>query len=295
MIYDINPEFPLYIPSKGRYEKRLTSDYLSYMKVNHYIIVEEQEHNDYARHTFKNPYVTLLILDNQFKKNYELLDDLGLSKSTGPGPARNFAWQHSIENGFSHHWVMDDNITNFYRLNNNRKIRVSTGAIFKAMEDFCLRYKNLYMAGPNYEMFVPRKTKQPPLIFNTRIYSCNFIKNDIPFRWRGRYNEDTILSLDILTAGFCTVQFNAFLQNKIRTQALKGGNSDEFYFKEGTLPKSAMLVKEYPQYCKIVHKFNRVHHHCDYGPFKKNKLLKHDVIIKPDDTEYGMNIHRITK
>ena len=44
---------------------------------------------------------------------------------------------------------------------------------------------------------------------HSRIYSCNLIRTDIPYRWRGRYNEDTILSLDILRGGHCTLLFNA--------------------------------------------------------------------------------------
>lgn len=33
-----------------------------------------------------------------------------------------------------------------------------------------------------------------------RAFPCILIQNDIPFRWRGRYNEDTDLSLRALKA-----------------------------------------------------------------------------------------------
>jgi hypothetical protein len=293
---DINPQYPLYIPTKGRYKIRLTSDYLSYMKVPHTLIVEQQEYDNYSSVTYKNKYVTLLVLDKKYQDEYETLDDLGDTKSKGPGAARNFAWQHSIDNGYDYHWVMDDNISEFYRANNNRQIRVSTGAIFRAMEDFMTRYENCYMGGPNYFMFQPRKMKKPPFMCNTRIYSCNFIKNDIPYRWRGRYNEDTILSLDILKDGFCTIQFNAFLQNKVRTSTLRGGNSGEFYDKEGTLPKSQMLADVYPQYAKVKWRFSRIHHYVDYTPFKKNKLIKKSCINFAElkkVNNYGMKIKKV--
>lgn len=292
----MNPKYPLYIPSKGRYDIRLTSNYLTYMKVSHYIVIEEQEYDLYLDKTKDNNYVTLLVLDKKYQEKYETLDNLGDTKSKGPGAARNFAWQHSIDNGFDYHWVMDDNIRTFLRTNRNRQIKVSDGAIFSAMEDFCTRYKNVYMAGPNYFMFVPRKSKIPPFVCNTRIYSCNFIKNDIPFRWRGRYNEDTILSLDILEAGACTVQFNAFLQEKTTTQVIGGGNTEEFYAKEGTYPKSKMLVDVYPQYAKIKHRFGRIHHYVDYTPFKKNKLIRKPEINfddLPKINNYGMKIKKI--
>lgn len=296
------PQFPLYIPSKGRSQYMMTSKSLALMGVEHYVIVEPQELEDYKR-AIKDLPVTILELDLSYKSNYELLDNFGLEKSTGPGPARNFAWDHSVKNGFAYHWVMDDNIRCFYRFNRNLKVPAESPAIWKAMEDFILRYKNVGMAGPNYEMFVPRKSKLPPFVYNTRIYSCNLIRNDVPFRWRGRYNEDTILSLDMLSNGWCTIQFNAFLQDKMPTQVLKGGNTQEFYHKEGkvqpgekyadtgTIAKSKMMVQVYPEISKMVWKFNRWHHHVDYRKFKRLKPIKRDNIeIKTGVDDYGMKL-----
>jgi hypothetical protein len=304
-----DPQFPLYIPSKGRHEYMVTSRVLTEIGLKHFIIVEPQQVHDYERAVSKMKLLaTIVPLDMSYKEKYELCDNLGLSKSTGPGPARNFAWDRSIAHGHKWHWVMDDNIQSFRRLNKNEKVKVRNGAIFKAMEDFVLRYKNIGMAGPNYFMFAPARTKMPPFATNTRIYSCNLIRNDVPFRWRGRYNEDTILSLDMLTANWCTVQFNAFLQEKMQTQFLKGGNTDEFYHAEGkvkngqkyadtgTLAKSMMLARVYPELCKVVHKFSRIHHEVNYKPFKNRKLIRRDDIEIPSEpNEYGMRLKKIDK
>ena len=86
----------------------------------------------------------------------------------------------------------------------------------------------------------------PPFVVNTRIYSCLLIENSAPYRWRGRYNEDTDLSLRVLKDGLCTIQFNAFLCGKVTTQRMKGGNTKEFYSDEGTLPKSQMIADLHP-------------------------------------------------
>lgn len=258
------------------------------MKVPYFIIVEEHQYLDYASVINEK---NILILDKKYQETYDTFDKLGDSKSKGPGAARNFAWDHSIANGHEWHWVMDDNIIHFLRAFNNRQIVVEDGTIFKCMEDFCLRYENIVMAGPNYFMFLPRKQKHPPFVMNTRIYSCNLIRNDMPFRWRGRYNEDTDLSLRMLKAGWCTVQFNAFLQQKMPTQTVKGGNTEEFYKKDGTYPKSKMQVDMHPDVSKLVFKFGRIHHHVDYRPFKKNKLIKKDgLIIENKIDDYGMKI-----
>ncbi len=273
---------PLYIPTKGRADSRLTSKALDAQGVPHYLVVEPQEVDTYRR-AAAGTTATVLPLDMAFKGRYELCDDLGLTKSTGPGPARNFAWEHSIANGHAWHWVMDDNIRGFSRLHKTAKIKVSSPVFWRAMEDFVMRYSNVAMAGPNYRFFVNTGNGQQcrtPYVTNTRIYSCNLIRNDVPFRWRGRYNEDTILSLDMLKAGWCTIQFNAFLQDKLTTQVLGGGNTAEFYAKEGTAPKSEMLKAVHPDVTRLVWKFNRHHHHVDYKRFKQPLLRKPDAVMQ---------------
>lgn len=281
-------KYPIYIPSKGRADSRLTIKALEHMNVPYTVVVEEQEYEDYAKVVDPK---NILILDKQYQKDYDTFDDLGDTKSKGPGAARNFIWDHSIKLGHKRHWVMDDNIQKFLRFNNNLQIPVSDDSMFSAMEDFVDRYKNVAMAGPNYYMFVPRKSKVPPFVMNTRIYSCNLILNDTPYRWRGRYNEDTDLSLRMLKDGWCTMQFNAFLQLKTTTQKIGGGNTKEFYTEEGTKPKSEMQVKMHPDVSKLVWKFGRVHHHVDYAPFKNNKLLKDKSVKIPKGVqEYGFKL-----
>lgn len=286
------PKYPFYIVSKSRWDSRLTAKALCRLGIPYYIIVEESQYPEYAK-VIKGG--EILILPQFYLDQYDTCDDLGATKSKGPGAARNFAWDHSISLGAKRHWVLDDNCRDFQRLQNNRRIRVGDGTQFKCMEDFVDRYKNVAQAGPTYVMFAPERSKLPPYILNTRIYSMLLIKNDIPYRWRGRYNEDTDLSLRILKDGLCTVQFYAFLGEKIGTQIVNGGNTEEFYGKEGTSPKSEMLKKLHPDVTEIVWKFGRVHHHVDYRPFERNKLIPIDGLQKVEgNNEYGMRLHRVT-
>lgn len=286
----MNPRFPIYIPSKGRADHPITIRHLEKMKVPYHVVVEKQEWKRYNE-IVENGKV--LVLDPKFQEEYETLDTIGDAQGKGPGAgaARNFAWAHAIDQGYDWHWVMDDNIMGFFRLNKNRFWRFTDGTVFRCMEDFVLRFQNVAMAGPQYFMFAPRKTKMPPFIRNTRIYSCNLIRNDIDFRWRGRLNEDTILSLDILKAGWCTIQFNAFLQDKMTTQKLKGGNMSEFYGKEGTGPKTRILIEAHPDVARVAYRFGRIHHYVDYRRFKKTKLIrKPDVEITGGVNDYGMRL-----
>ena len=292
-----NPKYPVYIVSKGRADTMITSRSLTRMKVPHYIIIEPQDEKPYNEALVNfglSDYVTLLIAPFS-------------NHGDGPGRARNWAWDHSISIGADAHWVLDDNISDFYRLHRNERIRVESGVFFKVMEDFFDRYENLYIAGPQYRFFIAPNQKYPPYVANTRIYSCLLIRNDCKHRWRGRYNEDTDICLRVLKDGDCTVQFNAFLQGKIATQTIKGGNTDEFYHKEfvedeqelegkrynekGTINKSQMLADMHPDVARVVWRYGRWHHYVDYTPFKKNKLvLKDGVVLLEGVNNYGMKL-----
>lgn len=263
------PLFPIYIPSKGRWKYGQTMKALDKMNVKYNIVVERQEYDEYSRFF---PRERLLILDETFQDEYETLDFRGSSFSKGSGPARNFAMYHAKEHGFNWYWCLDDNIRCFSVHMKNRIYDFANGKFFRYMEEFVLRYTNIAMAGPQYEMFVPKECAKIPITLNTTIFSCNLINIGAGFKWRGRYNEDAILSLDMLTRGWCTVKFNDFLQQKTATQTTPGGNTSEMY-KNGTIDKSRLLFNTYPQFVKKIIKYGRPHHQINRKLFTQ-KLVK---------------------
>ena len=278
----MNPKYPIYIISKGRWESRLTSKALEKINVPYHIVIEPQEYDQYAE--VINPKKILVL---PFK-------NLG----QGSIPARNWVWEHSISIGVKRHWIIDDNIRVFFRLNRNNYNPVNSGTIFAAAEDFVDRYKNVALSGFQYSMFAIRKAIWPPFFLNTRIYSCILIQNNIPYRWRGRYNEDTDLSLCALKDGWCTILFYAFLVKKEQTMIMKGGNTDELYKNKGTAKEddgrwkmAESLKQQHPNIVKIVKKWGRWQHQVNYAPFKRNKLIKKpNVIIPKGINNYGMEL-----
>jgi hypothetical protein len=267
-------KYPIYIITKGRYNNCLTARELSLMGVNFTLVVEPQEYDLYK-------HITKSILVTPFS-------NLG----QGSIPVRNFVWEHSIKLGFDRHWILDDNIEGFHRLNKNEKPKLLSHVFFNCMEDFVDRYKNIAIAGPNYYSFCKTTDKVPAFYLNTRIYSCLLIKNDLPYRWRGLYNEDTDLSIRALKDGHCTVLFNAFLIGKVTTLRMKGGNTEEVYGKTNNRKEFAeSLQQQHPDIVKVTWKFNRWHHQVNYSSFKKNKLIrKENIDIKQKVNEYGMKL-----
>ena len=254
----MNPKYPVYIISKGRWESRLTSKTLEKIKVPYHIVIEPQEYDAYAA-VIKKSKILVLPFSN-----------LG----QGSIPARNWVWEHSIKQGAGKHWVLDDNIDEFVRINRNMKTIVTSGTIFRCAEDFVNRYKNIGMSGFNYDFFIALSQAYPSYYLNSRIYSCILIKNKIPFRWRGRYNEDTDLSIRVLKSGLCTILFNAFCSQKTPTLIMKGGNTDELYKDDGRLKMAQSLAEQHPEIVKVTWKYNRWHHQVYYRHFKKNRLVK---------------------
>lgn len=274
----MNPKYPVFVPTKGRYKTPYTIQALQRIGVPFSAVIESQEYDLYAPIVGEK---NIIVLPHQNK---------GLTVT------RNWIWdyaQHELKTPYF--WTIDDNIRDFYRLHQNMKYRVASGAIFRAMEDFVERYKNLIIAGMQYEMFMPRKKKQPPFILNTRIYSNMFIKTDAPYRNVTFYNDDTDLCLRVLSDGNCTLLFCAFLADKIATMQVKGGNTDYYERTNKRLEFAQELQRAHPDIVKIVWRFKRWHHLVDYRPFKGNKLIKKENIVIPDEpNEYGMKlIHNV--
>jgi hypothetical protein len=277
----MNPSYPIYIVSKGRWETRFTSKVLEKMQVPYRIVIEPQEFDQYA--AVIDP-AKILVLP---------FSNLG----QGSIPARNWIWEHSINEDHIRHWILDDNIAGFYRFYRSKRIPVTDGTIFRAAEEFTDRYTNVALAGFQYLSFAVTELTiaiSKPFLLNTRIYSCILIQNDVPFRWRGRYNEDTDLSLRILKDGWCTILFYAFLANKLKTMSVKGGNTDELYRDDGRLQMALSLQAQHPDVVKIGRKWNRWQHIVDYKPFKCNRLrFKSGVVIPEGVNEYDMKLIRI--
>jgi hypothetical protein len=277
--------YPVCIPSKGRADCQKTGKALDRMGVGYRFFVEETEYEEYCRHVGTS---------NVVKMPFH---DLG----QGSIPARNFIWEWCRERGHKRHWTVDDNIVSFYRCTNNRRLRVLGGGLFRAMEEFVDRYENIAMAGPHDIAFVrDRSPTEAPFLLNSRVYSCILLDTSLPYRWRGRYNEDTDLSLRLLKNGYCTLLFRALLMDKPDTVGvrngtpLKGGNTDTVYASDDHRRAFAESLKvQHPDVVKVAWKFNRWHHDVDYSPFRSNRpRLRPNITPTVGENEFGMRLVR---
>lgn len=238
------PRYPVYVISKGRADCCLTADFLVSDGVPFKLVVEPQEADLYASR-YGRERLHILPFSN-----------LGL----GGIPARNWVWGHAKASGAKRHWILDDNISYFMRRFKARRLRCNAGPALAACEDFVDRYENVAIAGLNYVMFATDRQKIAPFYLNNHVYSCLLIQNDLPQRWRGRYNEDTDLCLQVLAAGLCTVLFNAFLIQKKATMTMKGGNMTTLYQGDGRLKMARSLERVWPYVVSVDRRFRRPQH-----------------------------------
>jgi hypothetical protein len=265
------------------------------MQIPHTVVVEPQEEQLYRDSFAANgsKYATIKVLP---------FSNLG----EGSIPARNWVFDDAVKTGKERHWILDDNLHCFQRLHRGEKQVLWTGAGFCALEDFCDRYSNVALAGPEYISFAAADQTKVPYRLNTRIYSCTLIQNDIkdpkgvPYRWRGRYNEDTDLSIRVLKDGWCTVLSLAFLVDKTTTMRTKGGNTTELYGgdgkartvgdsnTEGRRLMAESLHEQHPEHATVVTRFGREHHKVNYRPFAGNALKKVSPEISETVQDYGL-------
>jgi hypothetical protein len=271
----MNTKYPVYVISKGRYENCLTAKFLIKDKVDFFLVVEPQEKNEYAER-YGSDRILVLPFSN-----------LGL----GSIPARNFCWEHSKKNGHFRHWILDDNIRFMRRLQRGKRIVCNSLPAFKATEDFTDRYENIAIAGMNYTFFAINK--MPPFYLNCHVYSTLLIRNDLSYRWRGRYNEDTDLCLQVLSGGWCTVLMNVFLIEKMATMTMKGGNTDVLYKNDGRLTMAKSLERMWPGVVKTDRRYGRPQHVVanSWKGFDTQLIRRKDIdfdSLQPNN--YGMSL-----
>ena len=235
-------KYPIYVISKGRADCCLTANFLIKDKTPFKIVIEPQEKEAY---TAKYGEDRLLILP---------FSNLG----KGSIPARNWVWEHSKAAGHQRHWILDDNSRCTRRRFKGKRIPCDSNIALKTCEDFTDRYENIAISGLCYTMF--QTPYLAPFTLNCHVYSCLLIDNNLEQRWRGRYNEDTDLCLQVLAAGLCTVLINAFSIEKMVTMSMKGGNMDKLYKGDGRLQMARSLERVWPKVVETDRRFQRPQH-----------------------------------
>jgi TET-Associated Glycosyltransferase len=230
--------YPIYVPSKGRSDVSMTTKFLINENLPFYVVVEPCDYDAYRKVYSESQLLTLPG------------SDYG-----GVYAARNWIKGHSIAHGDKRHWQLDDNISKLLHMWRRLPQQTTTSEILSAVETFCDRYKNVGIAGLAHRAFGRLATT--PFVVNRGVYSCVLVLNETEARWRPDVVDDTDYAFQILTSGWCTVLFYAFLQEKATSGAFAGGNTDTTYAGDGRMKTASAMVRAWPALTKIVMRFGR--------------------------------------
>jgi len=256
--------YPIYIPSHGRYESMLTPPLFKKHGVPFYLVVDETQWDKYCQAGYEEHLLKLPFLNN------------GTSF-----PPRVFITEHSRANGDKRHWQIDDNIRSFKYFNGKARVPTDSGLALRIVENFCDRWLNVGVYGPNYNCFNIPGTVKKPYRKNTHIYSCMCMLNSLPFTWRGPWNEDVDLCLQTLAHKYCTIACNFMGAEKMATMTVKGGNSDAYQNLDSRAYGSRTLQQRWPGIVELKNKYGRPHFH-----IKNNWQMFKDIpLVKDPDYE----------
>lgn len=285
------PGCPIFIPSKGRYQfdRALTVRWLAAEAVPFTLAVETKELAAYAE------------LCERVNAPAESVRDVGYSdRGAGAAPARNLCREWAEEQGAARHWQIDDNCSGLLRWYRRRRVPMRAGIGLRLMEEFTDRYENVALAGPTYEFFQNAARKPKPFTANVHVYSCTLVDHRIAARWRGPYNADTDICLQVLAAGWCTILFEAFIVKKAAAfkpngkRAVEGGMS-EYYVGDGRLKMARSLERRWPGVVTVSRRFRRPQHMVDWKKF--DTPLRYRAGFDPSRLhpvdEHGMTLHAV--
>lgn len=268
------PRYPIFIPSKGRAHVNLTAHFMRRDGIPFKLVVEPQEREVYAARFGAD---SLLVLPDN---------------NRGLIFARNWIRDLSIARGDERHWQIDDNVSGVWRFYKGLRLYCEGGPAIRACEDFTDRYSNVGLSGLNYVMFASEARK--PFVVNVHVYSFTLFNNALPYRFREPANEDVDMCLQVLSAGWCTIQFNAFLAQKLETMIVRGGQTDAAYRGDGRLFMARALERKWPGIVTTARRFGRPQHvvknawrHFD-TPLKLKEGIDLSTLTPAD--EYGLSL-----
>lgn len=280
------PRYPVFIPSKGRADRLLTAKMFTKAGVPFKVVVEPSEVPAYERQWGADSVVSLP------------------ENNRGLVYSRNWIKRHSTEQGHARHWQFDDDIRRMIRLHRGKRIVCDAGVALAVAEDFTDRYENVALTSFNSWFLVPTTgimaMDWKPFMLNARCYTVFLVSNAIPNYWRGRYNEDTDMSLQVLAAGMCTVLLNAFLIDTPTTMTAPGGqmvSAAGSYQGDGRLRMARDLERQWPGVVTVKRKFKRAQHEIKglWQKFDTPLRLKPGAKFSREPDNYGLELQEVRK
>jgi hypothetical protein len=180
-------KYKIYIPSKGRAKNCKTADILEQEGAAYQIVVEPQDYENYLKFYSKDKVMKI-------DKN-----DMGV------GYVRQFIKDYATENKEDYFWMLDDDLK-FRKRQDDKSIAYSAVELFSEAEEYIDKFENIGTAGLTNNVWA--WVKKTDYVYNGMCVTCTIISTKTKARFRTKTVEDADFCLQVLTEGYCTVQFN---------------------------------------------------------------------------------------
>ena len=211
-------EYPLCILSFNRADENgKTHKLLTKLGLNHYLFIEPSQKKMYENWMVHH-YCKLII----YPENFSMM-------SMGGTPGRNYILDWAQQQGYDRVWMLDDNIKEYRRLQFGTKNIIQSSEIFTHIERYIKRFNNIGGVAHNFAPFIVEGDKRPCIIENCKIYSSMCLLTNPDIRFRYKYNEDVLISMEYIEKGYTTLCFNSVLYSKNTSGLDQGGNTTSIY------------------------------------------------------------------
>ncbi len=256
--------YPICVLSYGRYTNTTGFTHLTLCrsKIKHTIFVEPCQYDKYDKW-----------IDKQFATLHQVSGNFH-EENMGIVSMRNYLLDWGLQNKYERIWMLDDNIKRYSRFYNGYKDHVEGNHIFTSIENYIQNYNNVGCVSHNFHPFIVEGQPIPCLVKNGKCFSSLLILTRPDLRFRAKYNDDHIYSMECIQKGLCNLCFNHILYDKMTSGLTKGGLREALYKCTKNTNGSGYKDKyDYMVYfCKLMILENKL-------TLKENKTI--DDLIKP--------------
>lgn len=271
----------IYVPS---YERAGTADtpklFDSWGLKNYYLLIDPSQYMAYREHY---PLQRLVIRDIGFREPRLLQPHSSLRRPmamAGHAPLCNSTLALSRSLGETHFTFADDDIRKlvlkarkqfapaepydrgnyYYTTRLDASVNFDFQSFWHGLETLMKRIRNPGFIGP--EMYGTAFTEPVRFRTGTRVYSFYLTSNATQIAHSGAQNNDVITSIELSRRGLVNLLLEGFFYDSAPTQA--GGGQTAVYETFGTFEKSTVLATAQPAVSRIIYRYSRIHHQCDF-------------------------------
>jgi hypothetical protein len=227
--------YPIYIPSKGRADRVAVAGLLQEHGIPFKITVEPQDADAYrVRYTDEQ----LVVMD---------------ANNQGIHYVRNWMKDHATNEGHAFHWQLDDDIKWFKVRYDGKNHKTNPAHVLSTIEDTVDLYTDIGAASPMYDTWAFQPG--PIIKLNRMAASAMLLRNDPNIRFEPEIVEDIDITLQYLTAGYCSLIFATNLITVPTTPTDTGGLGQSDRIGNGAYVRCQNIINKWgDQHFKIITK-----------------------------------------